>query len=130
MGFLDGKFSVFSLSAKKRSAQAECPRTVGPSRKHQRRRIRERRYHIHPQALGLGGAEYASVMPSSEPGPEAPPVAGDAAETLSDLEVVRQLPRKGMRICAWILGVALVVIYFKQIVAILLLAAQAWPGFD
>jgi hypothetical protein len=49
-------------------------------------------------------------------------------ESLSDQEMIQQPARSGMRICAWTLWILLVVINYKLIVALWLMAALAWPN--
>lgn len=49
-------------------------------------------------------------------------------ELLSDLEVVQQPARSGMRICAWTLLLFLVVIHCKLLIALWVMAANAWPN--
>jgi hypothetical protein len=49
-------------------------------------------------------------------------------ETLSDQEMIQQPARSGMRICAWTLWILLVVINYKLIFALWIMAASGWPN--
>jgi len=142
MGFLDGKLSVFRLGLRKNSGHSTHPRPASPSRTHDRQhRYRKRRFHVSQQALGVDFHNYNLAAPSQPtqwpamPGPPPQPateplVADLEAKTLSDLEVVQQPARSGMRICAWILWIVLVCLNYKKIIAIWVLAARAWPNLQ
>ena len=59
------------------------------------------------------------------------PVAKDIeADPLTDLELLQQPARSGMRICAWALWIVLVCLNYKWIIAAWYLAARAWPNLQ
>jgi hypothetical protein len=109
---------------------AESPLPQGSAKRH--RRVRERRYHVSRQALGLeffrlhpfGVAELVSSTP-----PPPPAVAATVAEAerLLDLERTRERCRKAIRICVVIL---LMLLLSNWIILFLREVPFAWPSLD
>ena len=63
------------------------------------------------------------------PQPTTEPLATDIEpEPLSDQKLAQQPARRGMRICALTLWLVLVGIQYKQIIALWVRAARAWPN--
>jgi hypothetical protein len=70
-------------------------------------------------------------MNSPLPQPTAePPVENHAPNVLSEREEAHLSAQRGMRICAWVLWIALAAIHYKQIIAIWVLAARSWPNLQ
>jgi hypothetical protein len=82
------------------------------------------------QALGVDYDSYDVAGPSLLPPQSAaePLTTVIERETLSDQEMIQQPARSGMRICAWSLLIFLVVIHYKLIIALWVMAANAWPN--
>ena len=131
MGFAGGKHSVFGVGSSKDSRDSKCPPTASSSRTHHSLHVhRERRFHVPRQALGVDYDSYDVAGPSPPlPLPATEPLTTVIErETLSDQEVIQQPARSGMRICAWTLWILLVVINYKLIFALWIMAARAWCG--
>ena len=132
MGFPDGKHSVFGVGSSKDSGHSKCPPTASPYRTyHHRQHLhRERRFHVPRQALGVDYDSYDVAGPSLLPPHSAtePLTTVIERETLSDQEMIQQPARSGMRICAWTLWILLVVINYKLIFALWIMAARTWCG--
>lgn len=99
-----------------------------------RRRKCERRYHIHPVALGSDSVDCdlppARTTSRSKISLEIDSVIDTDLETLSDQHIIWQLPIRGLRFCAWVLVAALVYICFKQIITIAVMAFCAWLNLN
>ena len=82
------------------------------------------------QALGVDYDSYDVAGPSLPlPLPATEPLTTvTERETLSDQEMIQQPARSGMRICAWTLWISLVVINYKLIFALWIMAASGWPN--
>jgi hypothetical protein len=102
MGFAGGKFLVSWLTWRKNSCHSECPPAGSSARTHHQHAIRERRFHVPRQALGLGYDRYDVTapllpIPSSPPPPATEPQATESeAEALYDTDVVQQLAQSGI----------------------------------
>ena len=131
MGFPDRKHTVFGGGSSKDSGHPKCPPTASASRTHHSQHIhRERRFHVPRQALGVDYDSYDVAGPSLPlPLPATEPLTTvTERETLSDQEMIQQPARSGMRICAWTLWILLVVINYKLIFALWIMAASGWPN--
>jgi hypothetical protein len=129
MGFSYGKYSVFGRWLSKDTSRSECPEPDGSSRTHHRpHRHRTRRFHVPRQALGVDYESYdlaGPPLPPSQPVKE-PRMPDSEPETLSDQDLVQQPARRGLRIFAWILWIALVCANYKAIIALWKTAALSW----
>lgn len=138
---MGGKLSVFRLGLKQNSRGAAHPQAAGSGRTRDRqRRYRKKRFHVSPQALGEGFHDYNLAAPSPpihlpaipRPQPPLPLPPAEARvpdpepEALSDLELARQPAQRGMRICAWVLWIALACMHYKQLLALWQMADRGW----
>jgi hypothetical protein len=82
------------------------------------------------QALGVDYDSYDVAGPSPPlPLPATEPLTTVIErETLSDQEMIQQPARSGMRICAWTLWIILILINYKLIIALWVMAASGWPN--
>jgi hypothetical protein len=138
MGLPKDKGPIFRAGSTKNPLHSKCPKragfclTVHPNHRH-----RKRRFHVAPEALGMGYHDYetptlyqhSEQTPSPPPDiTKEPPIVPLESKELSDLEIVQLPARTGMRFCIWLLAFVIACLCLKPIITLLAMAIRNWPN--
>ena len=133
MRFRGGKLPVLRMSSSMDSGRAESPKAGSAQHTDPRRHHRKRRFHVHPRALGLGFIGWGSfaATPTGSSMESTPPTAttDQESEQPSDLDIIREPARGGLRICAWAAALLMVWLCREHIADMLLMAGDVMPPY-